>query len=424
MTAIAVQVERLGKRYRIGQLQSGYGTLRDSLAHGARRLARREHRQHYEDIWALKDVSFSLKQGEVLGVIGRNGAGKSTLLKLLTRITTPTTGSAVIRGRVGSLLEVGTGFHPELTGRENIYLNGAILGMGRREITRKLPEIVDFAGVATFLDTPVKRYSSGMYVRLAFSVAAHLEPEILLVDEVLSVGDAEFQRRSLGRMEEFSQSGRTVVFVSHQMPAVARLCDRAILLDGGQIVRDGASEEVVAHYLQAVTGTGSHRAWPDPGSAPGGKYARLKEAQVVDERGDRAHALDIRRPVGIEVTFTVLRDTLPLFPKIKLLDNEGEVAFNAIDTSPVWSEPPTIGDHVVTAWIPGNFLNEGLYIVDVEICSLGAVGMHKLVTHAGFKEALSFHVHDPGEGDSSKGTYPGHLRGAVRPLLEWTNERR
>ena len=179
----------------------------------------REHRQPYEEIWALKDVSFTVNQGEVLGIIGRNGAGKSTLLKLLTQITTPTTGQAVIRGRVGSLLEVGTGFHPELTGRENIYLNGAILGMGRREITKKLPEIVDFAGVATFLDTPVKRYSSGMYVRLAFSVAAHLEPEILLVDEVLSVGDAEFQRRSLGRMEEFSRSGRTVVFVSHQMPA-------------------------------------------------------------------------------------------------------------------------------------------------------------------------------------------------------------
>ena len=203
--AATIEVDGLGKRYRIGQLQSGYGTLRDSLAHAGRRLLGREHKQHYEEIWAVKDVSFSVNQGEVLGIIGRNGAGKSTLLKLLTQITTPTTGQAVIRGRIGSLLEVGTGFHPELTGRENIYLNGAILGMGRREITKKLPEIVDFAGVATFLDTPVKRYSSGMYVRLAFSVAAHLEPEILLVDEVLSVGDAEFQRRSLGRMEEFSR---------------------------------------------------------------------------------------------------------------------------------------------------------------------------------------------------------------------------
>jgi lipopolysaccharide transport system ATP-binding protein len=421
---ISIEAQGLSKKYQIGTLQDAYETFRDTLAHGTKRLLRREHKPPVEEIWALKDVSFTVEQGEVLGVIGKNGSGKSTLLKILTRITTPTEGQAVIRGRVGSLLEVGTGFHPELTGRENIYLNGSVLGMTRREIRGKIDDIVDFSGVSKFLDTPVKRYSSGMYVRLAFSVAAHFEPEVLLVDEVLAVGDAEFQRRCLGRMEDLSREGRTVVFVSHNMPVLARLCDRAVLLSDGKVVRDGASEEVVAHYLQAVTGTGSHRAWPDAGSAPGGKYARLKEALVVDERGDPAHALDIRRPVGIELTFTVLRDTLPLFPKIKLLDNEGEVAFNAMDTSPVWSEPPAIGDHVATAWIPGNFLNEGVYTVDVEVCSLGAVGMHKLVTHAGFKEALSFHVHDPGEGDSSKGTYPGHLRGAVRPLLEWTNERR
>ena len=232
----------------------------------------------------------------MLGIIGRNGAGKSTLLKLLTRITTPTTGQAVIRGRVGSLLEVGTGFHPELTGRENIYLNGAILGMGRREITRKLPEIVDFAGVATFLDTPVKRYSSGMYVRLAFSVAAHLEPEILLVDEVLSVGDAEFQRRSLGRMEEFSRSGRTVSSSPTRCrrwrgSATARSCSTA--------ARSSAtvtSDEVVAQYLQSVTGTPSRRVWPDLETAPGGKYARLREVRVVDER--RRAARQRRHPAA------------------------------------------------------------------------------------------------------------------------------
>jgi lipopolysaccharide transport system ATP-binding protein len=208
------------------------------------------------------------------------------------------------------------------------------------------------------------------------------------------------------------------------MQVMARLCDRAILLDQGHVVRDGPSEEVVAFYLQAVTGTGSHRSWPDLETAPGGKYARLREARVVDEHGKLAHALDIRSPVGIEFTFTVLRDDLPLFPKIKLLDREGEVAFNALDTNSVWAEPPAIGDHVATAWIPGNFLNEGLYTIDVEVCALGAVGMAKLVRKAGAKEALSFHVHDPGEGDSSKGPFPGHMRGAVRPLLEWTSERR
>ncbi len=294
MSTATIMVDRLSKSYRIGQLQSGYGTLRESLAHAGRRVTGKEHKQSYEEIWALKDVSFEVEQGEVLGVIGRNGAGKSTLLKLLTRITTPTSGQALIHGRVGSLLEVGTGFHPELTGRENIYLNGAILGMRRREITRKLPEIIDFAGVSTFMDTPVKRYSSGMYVRLAFSVAAHLDPEILLVDEVLSVGDAEFQKRCLGRMEEFSSSGRTVVFVSHQMQTLARLCDRAILLDGGEIVRDGSSDEVVAYYLQSVSGTPSRRTWPDLETAPGNEHARLREVRVVDEHGELADSVDVR----------------------------------------------------------------------------------------------------------------------------------
>ena len=227
----------------------------------------KEHHRGHEEIWALRDVSFQLEEGKALGIIGRNGAGKSTLLKVLTRITTPTSGRAEIRGRVGSLLEVGTGFHPELTGRENVYLNGAILGMKRREIRAKLPEIAEFSGVEKFLDTPVKRYSSGMHVRLAFSVAAHFEPEIMLVDEVLSVGDAEFQARCLGRMEDIGDTGRTVVFVSHNLQAVAQLCDRAILLEEGRIVMDGPSTEVVAQYLQTVSGTSSSRTW-DGDDAP------------------------------------------------------------------------------------------------------------------------------------------------------------
>jgi lipopolysaccharide transport system ATP-binding protein len=263
-----------------------------------------------------------------------------------------------------------------------------------------------------------------MYVRLAFSIAAHFEPEVLLVDEVLAVGDAEFQRRCLGRMEDLSREGRTVVFVSHNMQVLARLCDRAILIERGEVTQDGPSEAVVAHYLQAVTGTGSRRAWPDLDGAPGGKWARLREVRVVDGAGEVASAIDVRRPVGIEIAFTVLRDDRPLFPKIKVIDREGEVAFNALDTSPVWSERPEVGDHLARAWIPGNFLNEGLYTVDVEVCTLGGVGTPKLAVLAGSKEALAFHVHDPGEGDSSKGAFPGQMRGAVRPLLEWTSERR
>jgi lipopolysaccharide transport system ATP-binding protein len=424
MPPIVIEAEGLSKRYRLGQLQHGYGTLRDAIAHGANQVLKREHRPPAEEIWALDDVSFSVEQGEVLGVIGPNGAGKSTLLKILTRITTPTRGSAEIRGRVGSLLEVGTGFHGELTGRENIYLNGAILGMTRREITKKLPAIVDFSGVEKFIDTPVKRYSSGMYVRLAFSVAAHLEPEILLVDEVLAVGDAEFQRRCLGRMEELSSHGRTVLFVSHQMQVLARLCDRAILLREGRVVQDGPSEQVVAHYLQAEGGAGSRRAWPDLATAPGGKRVRIREVRVVDEQGQLANSVDIRRPVGIEISFTLLRDDVAVFPRLKVVDREGNNAFTTVDANPVWGERPAIGDYVCTAWIPGNLLNEGLYTVEPGISSLGAIGTDKLVHQARVPDAVAFHVHDPGEGDTSKGGYAGQFRGAVRPLLEWTTERR
>jgi len=419
--AAAISVEALSKRYQIGELQSAYGTLRDSLSASVRRIASREHRPHYEEIWALRDVLFEVPEGGVLGVIGRNGAGKSTLLKILTRITTPTEGRAVIRGHVGSLLEVGTGFHPELTGRENVFLNGSVLGMKRREIATKFSEIVEFAGVEAFIDTPVKRYSSGMSVRLAFAVAAHLEPDVLLVDEVLAVGDAEFQRRCLGRMEDLSQSGRTVLFVSHQMQAVSQLCERAIHLEKGRLVAEGPAGEVVARYLQSVGGSGSERSWPDLASAPGGTVARLRSARVVLEDGSTARVVDVRSPVGIEIGFTVLDDRVPIMPKIKLVNQQGDVAFNAMDTSLRWHEATEPGDYVSTAWIPGNLLNEGLLSVEVAIVSMGTV---KIFTRAGMRDAVSFHVQDPGEGDSARGQYRGQWRGAVRPLLEWTTEER
>jgi len=419
--ATAITVDQLSKRYRIGELQSAYGTLRDSLTAAARRMLRRDHRPHYEEMWALRGVSFEVGEGEVLGVIGRNGAGKSTLLKILTRITTPTEGRATIRGRVGSLLEVGTGFHPELTGRENVYLNGSVLGMKRREIALKFPEIVEFAGVETFIDTPVKRYSSGMSVRLAFAVAAHLEPEILLVDEVLAVGDAEFQRRCLGRMEDLSESGRTVLFVSHNMQAVSQLCDRAILLEDGLKVREGSSGEVVAQYLQKVGGIGASRAGADLESAFGDDLAQLRSVRVVDEDGQVVNAVDVRQPVGIEIGFGVLKAGEPVFPKIKVYDARGDVAFNAWDTNSRWREPSPAGEYVATAWIPGNLLNEGLVTVDVGVCSLGAPKLHP---HAGCAAAVSFHVQDPGEGDSARGLFTGQVKGVVRPLLEWTTEER
>ncbi len=417
MSASITTVE-LSKSYRIGELHSAYGTLRDSLAAAARRFVRREHGARYEEIWALRDVSFEVPEGQVLGIVGRNGAGKSTLLRILTRITTPTSGRIMIRGRVGSLLEVGTGFHPELTGRENVFLNGSVLGMKRREIQRKFSEIIEFSGVERFIDTPVKRYSSGMSVRLAFAVAAHLEPEILLIDEVLAVGDAEFQQRCLGRMEDMSNSGRTIVFVSHQMQAVAQLCDRAILLEKGGVVLDGPSGDVVARYLQSIGGLSSTRFWPDLDAAPGDELVRLRSVRVVDADGSATDAADVRDSVGIEIAYTVLRtDGSAIFPKIKLYDARRNVIFNALDTSTRWLEPAPPGEYATTAWIPGNLLNEGLITVDVGVCSIGTLKLHP---HAGASDAVSFHVQDPGEGDTAKGRFTGQLHGVVRPLLEWT----
>ena len=417
--ALAIEAYELSKRYRIGQMQAAYGTLRDSMARTAARLAGREQEAAQQEIWALRDVSFDVRDGEAVGIIGRNGAGKSTLLKVLTRITTPTSGRAIIRGRVGSLLEVGTGFNPELTGRENIFLNGSILGMKRREIQRKMSEIIEFAGVEKFVDTPVKRYSSGMYVRLAFSVAAHLEPEILLVDEVLAVGDAEFQQRCLGRMEDLSGTGRTVLFVSHNMHAINQLCDRAILVDGGKIIEDGDSSEVVTRYLQLALGSGSRISWGDDETAPGDELARLLSVRAIDEDGETLDSVDVRRPVGIEIGYRILREGPPVFAKIKVYDRQGDTAFNAMDVSGHWQNAVP-GRYVATGWIPPNLLNEGRASVEAGIWSLNGA---RLMPHGHRHDAVSFHVFDPGDGDSARGRFVGQLRGPVRPMLDWTTER-
>jgi lipopolysaccharide transport system ATP-binding protein len=409
----------LSKRYRIGEYRAGYETLRDTVSHTVRRALRLEHVDHSaEDLWALKDVSFTIEEGEVVGFIGKNGAGKSTLLKILTRITPPTEGTATIRGRVGSILEVGTGFHPELTGRENTYLNGAILGMKRREINTKFDDIVEFSGIGKFIDTPVKRYSSGMYVRLAFAVAAHLDPEVLIIDEVLAVGDHEFQQRCMGRIEEISGSGRTVIFVSHDMQAVTRLCGRAYWLQGGQVMAEGPSDDVVSQYLQEASGAGAERVFTLD-EAPGTGAVRLLSARIVDASGETSYGVDVREPIGIELRFAVLGECGPLFPKIKLGNERGEVVFNALDTDARWRVAPEVGTYTCTAWIPPNLLNEGIVGVDVTVASLGA---GKLVNHVNVPTLVRFHVRDPGLGDSAKGHFTGQFRGGVRPLLDWTTE--
>jgi lipopolysaccharide transport system ATP-binding protein len=431
MSDVAIKVENLSKQYRIGGPQGRfkYKSLREALTEAVqapfRRAARLLRGEPYGaaemdgTIWALKDVSFEVERGEVVGIIGRNGAGKTTLLKILSRITEPTEGYAEVHGRVGSLLEVGTGFHPELTGRENIYLNGAILGMKRAEIERKFDEIVAFAEIEKFIDTPVKHYSSGMYVRLAFAVAAHLQPEILMVDEVLAVGDAAFQKKCLGKMGDVAREGRTVLFVSHNMPAVTRLCPRTILLDNGHLLRDGPSHQVMSAYLQSGMGTIATREWPDLSKAPGNHIARLHAVRVRTEDGEITEAIDIRLPVGIEMEYEVIQAGHVLVPNYHFFNEQGMCVFVSGDVDPAWrNRPRPAGRFVSTAWIPGNLLSEGTLIVGAALVTFGVPS----VRHFYERDAVAFQVIDSLDGDSARGDYGGPIPGVVRPLLRWTNQ--
>ena len=319
MSDIAIEVHRLGKRYTIGGERKPYRTLRESLTGGFRA----PRRPAGKTFWALKDVSFQINRGEVVGIIGRNGAGKSTLLKVLSRITEPTEGEVDINGRVGSLLEVGTGFHPELTGRENIYLNGAILGMRRAEITRRFDEIVAFAETEKFLDTPVKFYSSGMYTRLAFAVAAHLDPEILIVDEVLAVGDAEFQKKCLGKMQAVAGQGRTVLFVSHSMPSVLRLCRTAVFMEQGRVIARGDAEEMTRLYLASGVVRSAERKW-DELDAPGDSVAKLKSVRMLDDHGNVSESIDIEKSSAIEVCYWNYSSALKATVSVHFVNDEGD----------------------------------------------------------------------------------------------------
>jgi lipopolysaccharide transport system ATP-binding protein len=371
-----------------------------------------------ELIWALKDVSFDVHRGEVVGIIGRNGAGKSTLLKMLSQITEPTKGRVELHGRVGSLLEVGTGFHPELSGRENIYLNGAILGMRTSEIARKFDEIVTFAEVEKFVETPVKHYSSGMYLRLAFAVAAHLEPEILIVDEVLAVGDAAFQKKCLGKMARVAKEGRTVLYVSHDMAAVTRLCERAILLDEGALVQDGVSHQVVRAYLSSGHDTTAVREWKDPHKAPGGEIARLWAVRVRSEDGRCGDTIDIRNPVGLEMEYEVLKPHYKLMPSFHLYNEEGVHVFSSVEHDPAWrGQGRPAGRYRSTARIPGNFLSEGTMFIDA-----GLTTLEPLIIQFTERQVVAFQVVDSPDGDSARGDWSGPMAGVVRPLLKWTTE--
>ena len=437
---LAVKVEDLNKLYRIGVAAEASDSIAGAFSNFIRsplsNLKKYRSLYNFGDVdfdairsgeatlgddllWAVRNMTFDVPRGQVLGIIGHNGAGKSTLLKILSRITAPTHGRVELHGRLSSLLEVGTGFHQELTGRENVYLNGTILGMRKREVDREFDEIVAFSGVERFLDTPVKRYSSGMKVRLAFAVAAHLRPEILIIDEVLSVGDAEFQRKCMGKMEAIGEEGRTILFVSHNMPAVTRLCNRVLMVDQGSIMMDGTPHDVVSGYLSSGKGKAPEASWPDPTSAPGGAIARLRSVSVRNENGDVSDSIDIRRQVNVQIEFDCLEEGHVLIPAFSLWNDEGFQLFSAMDLDPQWRgkvRPP--GRYVCQAVIPGNFLAEGTMAINTALWEWEP--HRRLEYHQ--KDVVAFQVVDNLEGDSARGDYIGNIAGAVRPLLDWTTQ--
>ncbi len=425
MSDFTIHVEDLSKKYQICGKREGYRTLRETLTDAFvspfRKTVRLLRGQttgtagSNEIIWALKDVSFEAKHGEVVGIIGRNGAGKSTLLKILSRITEPTEGYAEIHGRVGSLLEVGTGFHPELTGRENIYLNGAILGMKRGEIERKFDEIVAFAEVEKFVDTPVKHYSSGMYLRLAFAVAAHLEPEILLVDEVLEVGDAAFQKKCMGKMGDVARAGRAVLFVSHNMTAVRNLCDRVVWLHQGRVFEEGQADCVVSSYLQTSFSTLTEQFWADVVTAPGNDKVRLHRVCVRPTDALPSDPITIRTPFVMEFEYWNLRPNTHLDVSFHLYNEHGVPVFNSgtIHETVRKERPFPAGLFRSVCHIPPDLLNDGAHRVQLRIVENEAVVISR------FDDILSFNVYDTQE---MRGRWYGKWPGAVRPILKWDTE--
>jgi lipopolysaccharide transport system ATP-binding protein len=423
MSEIAIHAEGLGKKYQLGvrkkSFRESFVDLCTAPMRGARRLLTEGAGAPDDaELWALREASFEIRTGEVVGLIGRNGAGKSTLLKILSRITEPTCGWADINGRIGSLLEVGTGFHPELSGRENIFLNGAILGMQRAEIQRKFDEIVDFCQLERFLETPVKHYSSGMYVRLAFAVAAHLEPEILMIDEVLAVGDARFQKKCLNKMEDVAHSGRTVIFVSHNMSAVTRICQRAIFLDEGRVVSSGPVQDIVSDYLLGGSGVTAVREWKDLKSAPGGEFCRLRAVRVRDRAGMTSDTFDIRQPIGIEMEYDVLQGGYHLLPHYLLWNEEGTQILHANDLDPEWrGRRRPAGRYVTTSWVPGNFFAAGTILVEVAI-----IALEPFQSQIHEQSVVAFQVIDSMDDDTSRGDWAGQTTGIVRPAFEWTTE--
>jgi lipopolysaccharide transport system ATP-binding protein len=426
MSKPIIHVENLSKAYQIGQI--GTGTISKDIERFwiTKVLGKedpflkigetndRSKKGESNIVWSLKDINFEINQGDAVGIIGKNGAGKSTLLKLLSRVTSPTTGEIKVKGRIASLLEVGTGFHPELSGKENIYLNGAILGMRKKEITRKLDEIIDFSGVERYIDTPVKRYSSGMYVRLAFAVAAHLESEILIVDEVLAVGDAEFQKKCLGKMGDISKGeGRTILFVSHNMAAVKSLCSKGIVLENGKTSFNGPVDGAIEFYLKNSESF-AHRRW-DAKTSPKVNFIRLLEAKVLNTHNEIALNHPITDDVNIEFTYEVTQENQLFLHGFNLFNGHNIHILSSHDKqAKSLNNPLPLGIHSTNITIPGNFLAEGAYN-----CSFAIMRYNPFHVEFHEMEVVGFNIIDEMSNNTVRGNYSGKFPGIVRPLLNW-----
>ena len=407
-----VSVEHISKQYRLGEVGTG-SLIQDLNRWWCKLLGKEDPNSIITDsnnqslkseqslVWALKDISFKVNEGEVLGIIGKNGAGKSTLLKLLSKVTFPTSGQITLNGRVSSLLEVGTGFHPELTGRENVYLNGAILGMTKKEIAAKFDDIVAFSGVDKFIDTPVKRYSSGMYVRLAFAVAAHLEPDVLIVDEVLAVGDVDFQKKCIGKMKEVAGGGRTVLFVSHNMEAVKNLCTRVLLMEHGRIVEQGTPAEVITAYLSRKSSADWGRSYAEL-EAPGNELVKLKSITLSPRRDDQAPIITVKSDLIIDIEFWTYVERMQTNLSLHLYASTGECVFNVITQLP--APMLSSGKHVAQCVIPRDLLNTGMFFISIMVVKDTAIPLYN------FEEVLSFEVVEEREIMNWHGKFPGFVR--------------
>tara|TARA_A100001011_G_scaffold392775_1_gene481097 strand:- start:39 stop:1334 length:1296 start_codon:yes stop_codon:yes gene_type:complete len=422
----SIKIKNLSKKYRLGVI--GSGMLSNDINNWWRGLQIKfnggknivnKHKSNFKDIWALRDINLKIEVGEVVGIIGKNGAGKSTLLKILSQITSPTTGQAILNGRVGSLLEVGTGFHPELTGKENVYLNGSILGMRKIEIDKSYEEIVEFSGVGDYINTPIKRYSSGMNVRLAFAVAAFLNTDILIVDEVLAVGDYEFQNKCLNKLDKIANRGKTVLMVSHNMSSVSKLCPRTILLDKGKLICEGNTDKIIDRYLSGGKSVNS-KVFFDINSSSKNKEIALQSIRALDESNNSKEIFKITEDVIIECQFHILKEGQEYTPSMSLKDEKGILIFHAVDANEIWFKPRKTGKYISSVKIPKNLLRPGKFYYSQLVST---IHHSRSIKHIHKENAISFIIIDTWDGHSAMGHLnTDYLEGAIRPKLEWNQE--